>query len=157
MGRGRIQIPLLAGHQRPASETPFKLRFAGGPMVAQHWMLACKLCGFDSQNWLNCSAPLNRRATRAPDKKSFKRHLLLNHWSNFKIISQNCSSWYPLPKYCKHVFAPLNKMATKAPDRKYLQKASPPDFVCLFVWYDSLRPLNNLSVMRDGLPGLNQY
>ena len=27
-------------------------------------------------------------------------------------------------------------------------------FVCLF---DSLRPLNNLSVMRDGLPGLNQY
>ena len=28
---------------------------------------------------------------------------------------------------------------------------------CLFVWFDSLRPLNNLSVMRDGLPGLNQY
>ena len=27
----------------------------------------------------------------------------------------------------------------------------------LFVWFDSLRPLNNLSVMRDGLPGLNQY
>ena len=26
-----------------------------------------------------------------------------------------------------------------------------------FVWFDSLRPLNNLSVMRDGLPGLNQY
>ena len=41
-----IQIPLLAGHQRPASETPFKWRFAGGPMVAQHRMLACKLCGF---------------------------------------------------------------------------------------------------------------
>ena len=29
--------------------------------------------------------------------------------------------------------------------------------ICLFVWFDSLRPLNNLSVMRDGLPGLNQY
>ena len=28
---------------------------------------------------------------------------------------------------------------------------------CLFVLFDSLRPLNNLSVMRDGLPGLNQY
>ena len=26
-----------------------------------------------------------------------------------------------------------------------------------FVLFDSLRPLNNLSVMRDGLPGLNQY
>ena len=31
---GRIQIPLLAGHQRPASETPFKWRFAGGPTMA---------------------------------------------------------------------------------------------------------------------------
>ena len=30
-------------------------------------------------------------------------------------------------------------------------------FLFLFVWFDSLRPLNNLSVMRDGLPGLNQY
>ena len=30
--------------------------------------------------------------------------------------------------------------------------------VCfLFVWFDSLRPLNNPTVMRDGLPGLNQY
>ena len=26
-----------------------------------------------------------------------------------------------------------------------------------FVLFDSLRPLNNLSVMQDGLPGLNQY
>ena len=29
--------------------------------------------------------------------------------------------------------------------------------IILFVWFDSLRPLNNLSVMRDGIPGLNQY
>ena len=36
MRRGRNRIPLLAGHQRPASETPFKWRFAGGPMMAQH-------------------------------------------------------------------------------------------------------------------------
>ena len=28
MWGGRIQIPLLAGHQRPASDTPFKWRFA---------------------------------------------------------------------------------------------------------------------------------
>ena len=40
MRGGRIQIPLLAGHQRPASETPFKWRFAGGPTMAQHGMLA---------------------------------------------------------------------------------------------------------------------
>ena len=35
-----IQIPLKTGHIRPASETPFKWRFAGGPMMAQRWMLA---------------------------------------------------------------------------------------------------------------------
>ena len=33
---GRIQIPLLAGHPRPVSETHFKCRFAGVPMKAQH-------------------------------------------------------------------------------------------------------------------------
>ena len=49
---------------------------------------------------MNGFAPLNRRASRAPDKKSLKRHLL-NHWSKFKINSQNCSSGYPLPKLHK--------------------------------------------------------
>ena len=32
MRGGRIQIPLLAGHQRPASGTPLKLRFGGEPI-----------------------------------------------------------------------------------------------------------------------------
>ena len=36
---GRIYIPLKVGHHRLASETPFKWRFAGGPMMARHWML----------------------------------------------------------------------------------------------------------------------
>ena len=31
-----IQIPLKSGHHRPASETPFKWRFAGGPMMTQY-------------------------------------------------------------------------------------------------------------------------
>ena len=31
---------LKAGHPRPASETPFKWRFAGEPMMVQHLMLA---------------------------------------------------------------------------------------------------------------------
>ena len=35
-----IQMPLKSGHNRPASATPFKWRFAGMPMMAQHWMLA---------------------------------------------------------------------------------------------------------------------
>ena len=30
------QTLLIADHHRPASETPFKWRFAGGPMMAQH-------------------------------------------------------------------------------------------------------------------------
>ena len=38
--RGGVQIPLLAGHQRPACDTLFKRRFAGGPMIAQHGILA---------------------------------------------------------------------------------------------------------------------
>ena len=29
-----------AGHHRPTSETPFEWRFAGGPMVARHFVLA---------------------------------------------------------------------------------------------------------------------
>ena len=32
---------------------------------------------------------------------SFKVHLLLNHWSNFKIISHKCSPEAPLPKLLK--------------------------------------------------------
>ena len=31
-----IQIPQKSGHHRPANETPFKWRFAGVPMMAQH-------------------------------------------------------------------------------------------------------------------------
>ena len=34
------------GHYRPASESPFKWRFAGVPMVTQNLMLAWKLCDF---------------------------------------------------------------------------------------------------------------
>ena len=34
-----IQIPQKLNHHRPASETPFKWRFAGVPMMAKHWML----------------------------------------------------------------------------------------------------------------------
>ena len=35
-GEERIQIPLKVGQHRRTSETPFKWRFAGGPMLAQH-------------------------------------------------------------------------------------------------------------------------
>ena len=42
----RIQIPLQAGHHRPASETSFKWRFAGVPMLAKHKKRAWQLCDF---------------------------------------------------------------------------------------------------------------
>ena len=38
------------------------------------------------QNCINYSAPLNRRAARALDKKSFKRYLFLNHWPQLKNV-----------------------------------------------------------------------
>ena len=34
--REKNQIPLSAGHHRPASKTPFKWRFAGVPVMAKH-------------------------------------------------------------------------------------------------------------------------
>ena len=65
-------------------------------------------------------------ATRAPEKKSFKRHLLLNHWPKFKwfhrivpldTLYRNCTSGY----------TPLNKRVARAPDKKYLLMAFPPE------------------------------
>ena len=52
------------------------------------------------QKCINGSAPSDRRVARAPDKKSFKQHFLLNHWSNSNIfrrfvphntLYQNCT------------------------------------------------------------------
>ena len=37
-------------------------------------------------------------------RNDFKWHFLLNHWSKFKMISQNCSSWctcYPRDSICR--------------------------------------------------------
>ena len=36
----RMKLPLKTDYHRPASETPFKWRFAGGRMMAHHRMLA---------------------------------------------------------------------------------------------------------------------
>ena len=43
------------------------------------------------QNCSNCSAPLNKMATRAQNRKTFKQLLLLNGWTDFEIISHECS------------------------------------------------------------------
>ena len=49
----------------------------------------------------------------------FKRHLLWNHLSKFKIISQNLEN-------STNGSAPLNRGAARAPDKKYLLTTSPP-------------------------------
>ena len=50
------------------------------------------------QNCQNGSAPLNKMAARAKNRKTFKQHLLPGQWPDFKLISQKCSSHGPLPK-----------------------------------------------------------
>ena len=78
--------------------------------------------------YLNCSnhsAVLNKMATRAIIRKSFKQLLLLNQCTDFEIISQKCSLANPLQN-CSNGSALLNKMAAKAINRKKALK----DFFC---------------------------
>ena len=42
----RSETPLQGAHHRSVSETPFKWRAAGVPMMALHGMLAWLLCDF---------------------------------------------------------------------------------------------------------------
>ena len=66
------------------------------------------------QNCINGSAAPNRRTDRAPDKKSFKWHLL-NRWPKFKIISQNCASWCTLPKFHKRFHCTVQSFSDERP------------------------------------------
>ena len=50
-----------------------------------------------------------------------------------------------------------DKYLTPAHSLKTIRASHSAQFFFFFFFFDSLRPLNNLSVMRDGLPGLNQY
>ena len=45
-GEREYQLPLKVSHHLSAIETPFIWRFAGVPMMAQHWVLALYLCAF---------------------------------------------------------------------------------------------------------------
>ena len=52
-------------------------------------------------NCSNGSAPLNKIAARAKNRKTFKRLLLLNQKMDFEIIIQECFLGDPLPKLLK--------------------------------------------------------
>ena len=64
-------------------------------------------------------APLNWTKWRPELKieKAFKRHLLRSQCTDFKVISQKCSSYGPLPKLLKSSVR-LNKMTARAKYRK---------------------------------------
>ena len=53
------------------------------------------------QNCSNRSAPLNKMAARAKNRKTFKQLLLLNQKMDFEIIIQECFLGDPLPKLLK--------------------------------------------------------
>ena len=76
------------------------------------------------QNCSNRSAPLNKMATRAKNRKTVKRLLLQNQNMDFEIIIQECFLSDPLPKLLKES-ATLNKMAARAINRNSFN-----DFFC---------------------------
>ena len=88
-----------------------------------------KIAKMVSLRWTKLSPELKIEKKKKQKKTTFKRHLLLGQWPDFKIISQNCSLGDPLPNFLNGS-APLNKMAIKAKTRKTKtknkQKQKPP-------------------------------
>ena len=72
------------------------------------------------QNCSNHSAPLNKMAARAKNRKTFKRLLLLNQMMDFEEIKQECFLDDPLPK----LLTTFNKMAARAINRNMLLTSS---------------------------------
>ena len=75
------------------------------------------------QNCSNYFAPLNKMATRAKNRKTFKQLFLLNQKMDFEIIIQECYLGDPLPKLLNDS-ATLNKMAARAINRNKLLTTS---------------------------------
>ena len=74
------------------------------------------------QNCSHRSAPLNKMAPRAKNRKTFKQ-LLLNQRMDFEIIIQECFLGDPLPKLLKQ-FRYAEKMAARAINRNKLLTTS---------------------------------
>ena len=83
------------------------------------------------QNYSNRSAPLNKMAARAKNRKTFKRLLLLNQLMAFEIILQECSLG-DLYQNCSNSSATLNKMAARAINRNKLLTTSSAKSVDIF-------------------------
>ena len=76
-----------------------------------------------NQNCSNRSALLNKMATRAKNRKTFKRLLLLNQKMDFEIIIQECFLGDPLPKLLKR-FRSVEQNGRKAINRNKLLTTS---------------------------------
>ena len=74
------------------------------------------------KNCSNDSAPLNKMAVRAKNRKTFKR-LLLNQRMDFEIIIQECFLG-DLYQNCSNNSATMNKMAAMAINRNKLLTTS---------------------------------
>ena len=75
----------------------------GGPVM---WMLPLYLhvnqkSDYDIYDYMFRSAEQNGHQSKKKEKKNFKKHLLRGHKPDFRIISQNRSSYGPLPKLLK--------------------------------------------------------
>ena len=104
-----------------------------------------------NQNYYN--AWLNKMVARAKTRKTYKRHLLCSQCPDFKVISQKCSSYGPLPKLLKS-FARLNKMAARAKNRKkkifkHLLLDQWPDFKMILQKCSSYPPLPKWSFSAE--------
>ena len=75
------------------------------------------------QNCSNRSAPLNKMAARAKNRKTFKQLLLLNQKMDFEMIIQECFLG-DLYQNCSNDSATLNKMAARAINRNKLLTTS---------------------------------
>ena len=82
------------------------------------------------QNWSNRFAPLNKMATRAKNRKTFKQ-LLLNQKMDFEILYRTVS-WVTLYQNCSNDSDTLNKMAARAMNRNKLLTTSSAELVDRF-------------------------
>ena len=84
-------------------------------------------------------------ATTAKNKNL--KQLLLNRWTDFKIISQECSLGNPVPNLLK-LFRSSNKMADRAKNKKIFQW-----LLCLNQWMD-FEIIMQYYLLEDPLPKL---
>ena len=93
----RIQIPLKVGHH--PSKTPFKWHFAGGPMMAQHWMLA----------WFYRDTCMSKQLCNSAQKYYLAEHYLCNSLLFFMYFSTHLVSRIMVPKLIKKIMLNSNE------------------------------------------------